>query len=74
LGMPTSVSYQIFKTLLFILFPISIEFFRRGTPCISLLFLEVEHLSTHIWCKRSTGTTKKMYRNKIALDAIGRSI
>jgi len=25
---------QIFKTLLFILFPISIDVFRRGTPCI----------------------------------------
>jgi len=34
LGMPTSVSCQIFKTLLFILFPISIDVLRRGTPCI----------------------------------------
>jgi len=33
--MPKSVSCLIFKTLLFILFPISIYVFRRGTPCIA---------------------------------------
>jgi len=36
-----SVSCQIFKTLLFILFSISIDVFRRGTPCIDFTWFFV---------------------------------
>jgi len=76
LGMPTSVSCLIFKTLLFILFPISIDVFRRGTPCIPVYvnvlanrFVESVSNVLNEMCPKRKVIFKSKYLNKAWITA-----